>query len=158
MGFCLGLAWEVKTVEWGFGQNKQSSTVSNTDLERLVTKKKVDFSKRNTVYGDGAASGKWQPMTFLLQTKAGRVWFTSNNLTHIWPKKIKRWFIASREAWVLARSTPVGQTWWDVKWDGSELLLTGAQKKCLTDTWGLQRAVREVCASEGKPGAETGSA
>lgn len=71
MSFCLGLAWEVKTVEWGFGQNKQSCTLSNTDLERLVTKK-VDISKRNTVYGDGAASGKWQPMT-LLQTEAGRV-------------------------------------------------------------------------------------
>lgn len=115
MSFCLGLAWEVKTVEWGFGQNKQYSIVSNMGSGKVSHKTVINISKcKYCVCGDRASRGEWQPVTLLLLTEAGRAWFTSNNWTHIWPKKIKRWFIAPRAARVLARSVPVGQTWWDV--------------------------------------------
>lgn len=95
-------------------------------------------------------------MTLLLQVEAVRVWFTSNNLTHIWPKKIKRWFITPRAARVLARSDPVGETWWEESLEQIWALLSGVQQKRLTETWGC-RELWETCVHQrGKLGAGTG--
>lgn len=97
------------------------------------------------MYGDRAASGEWQAMTLLLQAGAVRAWFTSHNLTHIWPKKIKRWFITPRAARVLARSDPVGETWWDVSLEQIWALLSGVQQKRLTEMWGCRELWESVC-------------
>lgn len=97
-------------------------------------------------------------MTLLLQAGAVRAWFTSHNLTHIWPKKIKRWFITPRAARVLARSDPVGETWWDVSLEQIWALLSGVQQKRLTEMWGCRELWESVCAPEGKTGSRNGPA
>lgn len=73
-------------------------------------------------------------MAVLFQTGAAGVWFISNNLTHIWLKKIKWWFITPRAAWVLARSDPVGETWCDMGREQIWTLLTRAPERMSLST------------------------
>lgn len=73
-------------------------------------------------------------MAVLFQTGAAGVWFISNNLTHIWLKKIKWWFITPRAAWVLARSDPVGETWCDMGREQIWTLLTRGPERMSLST------------------------
>lgn len=95
-------------------------------------------------------------MTLLLQVEAVRVWFTSNNLTHIWPKKNKTVIHYSQSSPSPCKVRSCGG---DVM--GSEPgtdLSSPLRGPAETSHWdvGLQRAVRDVCAPEGKTGSRNG--